>query len=604
MTGLARLGRALGGALMPPPEMTFSEWAEENIRLAPENSASPGRFHPWKPQRGILDAIGNPLVPRVSVIKAARVGYSTSLIAAIGTVAATDPSPIILLMPTDDDARGVMVDDVDPVFRASPALEGVMRIGRMDGRSTLTQRALTGGGSLKALSAMAPRNLRRHTARWLFCDEVDGMKITKEGDPLKLAEKRTMSYPNRKIVMGSTPTDEETSIIIRRYEESDKRIFEVGCPHCSDPFELDWELLWWKEDAPENVEAICPSCGCGIEERYKTGMVEEGDWRATLPEVTDHAGFRLTILTSNFANAAWGQLVKEYLQAKKIGPDELMVFENTVLGRVSSKAIDHVSQSELVGRREDFGIQWMVEENRWRQDIPEDVAYITAGVDVQPNRLEITLVGHSPNHIFILGHAKILGNATLDTTWDELRALLSTQWTHPLGGKIGIEAAAVDSGDGNMTQHVYDFCEAHQSDRWFAIKGQGGDKPLFRASTRRRRNRTAPLYIVGSDTGKTMIFVNLKREPQEENSFRFSNTLDPEWFDQLLSERRVYKWIKGRLVPSFEPVGRTPHEALDCTVYGIAVRRSFTLKWGERYEALKSGKKPTSLRENLRKLHQ
>jgi phage terminase large subunit GpA-like protein len=260
-----RLRSSLASALTPPKELSYSKWAEENFRLPAESSAETGEFTPWKFQRGILDAMGDPLLSRVSIIKSARTGFTKSFVAAIGAFAVNDPCPIILVVPTDDDARGYAVDEIDPCFRESPALRDVMKIGRFDGRNTLTHRTMVGGGSLKIIAARAPRNLRRHTARVIIFDEVDGMEVTKEGDPIKLGEKRTVTYADRKIIMGSTPKDAATSIIQKRYNESDQRIFEIPCVHCHEPFELLWEHMHWTKGQPETVRAHCPHCGSEIE---------------------------------------------------------------------------------------------------------------------------------------------------------------------------------------------------------------------------------------------------------------------------------------------------------------------------------------------------
>ena len=76
------------------------------------------------------------------------------------------------------------------------------------------------GGSLKVVAAKAPRNLRRHTARVLLVDEADAMVPGPEGSPLILAERRTLSFADRKIVIGSTPLDAETSNVLRAYAAS------------------------------------------------------------------------------------------------------------------------------------------------------------------------------------------------------------------------------------------------------------------------------------------------------------------------------------------------------------------------------------------------
>lgn len=587
-----RLFGSVSRALRPPEVLSYSHWAMENFRLA-GNTAAKGKFRPWKFQRGILDAIGDPLIERVTVIKSARTGFTVSLVAAIGAVAANDPSPIILLMPTDDDARGIVVDEIDPAFRDSPTLRALMQTGRFDGRNTLTQRALLGGGTLKVISARAPRNLRRHTTRFLFCDEVDGMEVTKEGDPIVLAEKRTISYPDRKIVIGSTPVDEATSIVLAKYGESDQRIFEIPCVECGDVFELLWENIDWIAGKPKTAVCVCPSCGSTIEEMHKPGMVEAGEWRAMAPEIERHAGFRMNALISQFSNVSWANLVEEWEKAEKGGPAAMQVFVNTNLGKAWSTTISYVSQDQLVARAEDFGIKWDVETGTWREDIPEQVAYITAGVDVQVDRLEITFMGYSPDERYVLGHHIVYGGTNLETTWEELHSVLTTTWRHPLGGQIGISAAGVDSGDGNRTQYVYDYCERTQGLKIVAIKGREGPIKVIEASKTRRRNRTAPLFIVGVDQVKTDILVTLPLERGKPQCFRFSNTLSEEWFRQVTAERRVVKIKSGNSAKAgrpeivFERIKGRKAEALDTVVYGLAVKYLCKFDFETRYSELK-----------------
>ncbi|MGH6865737.1 MAG: phage terminase large subunit family protein, partial [Methyloceanibacter sp.] len=80
-----------------------------------------------------------------------------------------------------------------------------------------------------------------------YADEVDAMEYI-EGDPVKLAERRTMTYRRRKLVAGSSPKLESTSLICRLYAESDRRIF--ACPHCGERFELLWRHVRWPECEP------------------------------------------------------------------------------------------------------------------------------------------------------------------------------------------------------------------------------------------------------------------------------------------------------------------------------------------------------------------
>lgn len=568
--------RRAASALRPPEALSYSAWAAKNFRLVDDGSSE--RFRPWKFQLGILDAMGDPLIERVSVIKAARTGYTKSLVATIGAFAANDPSAMMLLMPTDDDTRGIVVDEIDPAFKAIPALRGLMVQGRMDGRNTLTQRKMHGGGSLKVISARAPRNLRRHTIRVLIGDEVDGMEVTKEGDPIKLAEKRTISKSDRKIIFGSTPTDEETSIISKRYAESDQRIFEVPCPHCIERFELLWDHIKWPKGEPEKAFAVCPH-GCVIEEHDKAAMVAAGEWRATRPEVKGHAGFRLNSLISLFENASWGKLAQEYEQAKKGGHADMQVFYNTVLGLVWSATKNRVTEEQLMGRVEAWGLEWDDENDCWREDIPSEVAFITVGIDVQVDRLECTIMGWDGIQRIVLGHHVIMGPPNLQSTWDECDSFLHTRWNHPLGGKIGIEAAAIDSGDGNMTQYVYDFTANKLDRKVVAIKGVGGSKPIISISrSKHKRYKGATFFNVGVDQVKADIAISLPLSRLNEDgdkrpqAFRFSETLSEEWFRQVNSEPQKLKYVSGRPVVTFERVENRQAEALDTVVYAIAVK--------------------------------
>lgn len=599
-------------ALTPPELLRFDQWTIEHFRLH-EGSAVQGRFRPWKFQRGILEAFGDPTLGRVDVIKSARTGFTTSLMATIGAYAVNDPCPMILLVPTDDDARGIVVDEVDPSFEASPKMREIIIPGRFDSKNTLLSRKFKGGSSLKVLSAQAPRKLRRHTARVLVCDEIDGMVLTKEGDALKLAEKRTLTFSDRKIICGSTPVDDQHSVIIKRYEESDQRIFEVPCPECEFRFELMWEHMHWEPGRPETAVVVCPSGnGCVIEEIHKPQMVEKGEWRATKPEVKGHAGFRMSQMISLFANARWSEIVKEYEAAKKAGPQDMQVFWNTVLGRVWSNAITQVDENVLMARMENMGIEWDRQRDQWRFDIPEEIAYLTAGVDVQANRIEVVVMGHSPDHRYFLAHQIFFGSPLLETTWLEVDAFLATTWTHPLGGEIGISSACVDSGDGNMTETVYEFCEPRTGRKIVPIKGMAGPRGVLEGSKTKIRNYSMPLYIVGVDQVKTDILVTLPLEPTEKRAFRYGNVFKNDFFIQLTAERRelIYRKSKeggSRPVTTFVRIGNRKAEVLDASVYAIAALWLVAIDYPKRYTALMSTKplpRNEGLKKALNRLHQ
>jgi phage terminase large subunit GpA-like protein len=187
------------------------------------------------------DAFTDPAIERVTLVKSVRVGLSTLLTATVGSFVANEPSPILLLLPTEADCRDYTVSDLEPIFEATPTLAGLLTADE-SGRNTLLSRRFP-GGSLKIVAAKAPRNLRRHNVRVLLIDEADGMETAAEGSPILLAERRTLSFGNRKIIMGSTPTFEATSHVLRAYAASDQRVFEIPCVECGSFVELTWRMI-------------------------------------------------------------------------------------------------------------------------------------------------------------------------------------------------------------------------------------------------------------------------------------------------------------------------------------------------------------------------
>ncbi|KEQ53973.1 phage terminase large subunit family protein [Sphingobium chlorophenolicum] len=554
-------------SLRPPPRLTLSRWIESNLRLPDDVSALPGDVRLWQFQREIADAMSDPTIERVTLVKSVRVGLSTLLTATVGSFAANEPSPILLLLPTEADCRDYTVSDLEPIFAATPALAGLLSDDSSEGgRNTLLSRRFP-GGSLKIVAAKSPRNLRRHNVRVLLIDEADAMEPGAEGSPVLLAERRTLSFANRKIIMGSTPTLEATSNVLRSYAQSDQRVFEVPCPECGTFTEILWSHIEWQPDQPETAAFRCPICMEMISEKFKPAMIDGGRWRATRPEIVGHAGFRINALVSPHANAAWGKLATEFLAAKG-SPDTLQTFVNTILAQGWKEAADELEEGELQARAEPWGLD----------AIPPEVLAVTAGVDVQDDRLEITFIGWSRDAALILGHVVIWGSVADDSTWAELDDLLKTSWPHPGGGTLRLDSAIIDSGDGEWTASVYSFCRPRFARKIMAGKGVAGTRPPVTAS----QAKGVRLFLVGVDGLKSQILTRLSRG----RSIRFSADLETAWYEQLASERRVVRYVRGQPVRRFERKPGMRAEALDCVVYAFAARHLVTANMDRREEEL------------------
>jgi phage terminase large subunit GpA-like protein len=151
-----RYSPAVYSSFAPPPKLQLSTWMEEHIRLPAGDTAIPGPIRMWGYQRGIADAIGDPLIERVTVIKSARIGYTTLLVGTLANYVHNDPSSLLCLLPVKDDARNFVVSQVEPVFAESPVVRAKLDAPKAHAhdRDTMLFRRFT-GGSLRVVSAEA-----------------------------------------------------------------------------------------------------------------------------------------------------------------------------------------------------------------------------------------------------------------------------------------------------------------------------------------------------------------------------------------------------------------------------------------------------------------
>jgi len=216
--------------------------------------------------------------------------------------------------------------------------------------------------------------------------------------------------------------------------------------------------------------------------------------------------------------------------------------------------------------------------------VREDVLFITAGTDVQDDRLETVFLGHSRTETYVLDYHTIWGRPDDDRTWRDLDDLLRSTWVHPLGTRIGVDAGAVDAGDGEWMDRVQSFCAPRFGRRIVAIKGAQGNRPIISAS----KSKGSRLFIVGVDGLKATIMGRLKAG----RSIRFSDGLPDRFYAELTSEHRVTRYVRGQPLRVWERIPGKRAEALDATCYALAARVLVTTNDVRREEELKGAPPP------------
>src|ERR671915_600374 len=384
--GADAIERAWRDGLKPDPLLTVSEWADRYRVLSQRASSEPGR---WRTERTpylreIMDCLSpSSPVQRVALMKGAQIGGTECGNCWIGYVIHQAPGPMMAVSPTVELAKRNSKQRIDPLIEESEVLrERVKERRSRDSGNTVLSKEFP-GGVLILTGANSAVGLRSMPARYLFLDEVDGYPgdVEGEGDPILLAERRSATFQRRKILLVSTPKTKSLSRIQREYEASDQRRFFVPCPHCGEHQTLDSENLRWPEGRPREVEYACAHCGALIGERHKTWMLEHGEWRPTADGGGRTAGFHLSSLYSPVGWFSWADAAEMYEQAQKT-PDLMKGFVNTVLGLPFEEEAEAPEWQRLYERRESYRVGI----------VPEGGLFLTAGVDVQKDRIEVEVV--------------------------------------------------------------------------------------------------------------------------------------------------------------------------------------------------------------------
>jgi len=554
-----RLDQAIRVALKPPPRLTVSQWADTHRQLSSESSAEAGKWSTSRAeyQRGMMDAVSDPDIETVVLMTAAQIGKTELINNVVGFHVHQDPAPMLVVQPTLEMAQTWSKDRLAPAIRDTPVLSEKVGDPRARDSGNTTLHKVFSGGHVTACGANSPSSLASRPCRVILCDEVDRYPLSAgtEGDPVALARKRSATFWNRKIILVSTPTEKGASRIESAYGESDQRKYFVPCPDCGEHQELKWSNVRWTDSKPSTAEYTCECCGSCWNDAKRFQSIRYGEWRKTAEGDGKTAGFHLSALYSPWTPLE--DIVRDFLASKR-DPMRLKTWINTTLGETYEEQGERIDEYDLFERRED-----------WPDDLPEGAVVLTAGVDVQDDRLayEIMATG-SGQETWSIQYNEIYGDPSSAELWQRLDEVLAQKFVHPKRGEMIIRSTCIDSG-GHYTQQVYNYVKRRAGKRVFAIKGIGGEgKPIIGKPSKNNIGKIN-LFPVGTDTAKELIFARLKVTDEGPGYCHFSITHSEEYFRMLTSEKKVTRYYKGRPKREWVKV-RQRNEALDCRVYAMA----------------------------------
>lgn len=564
---IEELTRAAIAAVLPPPALLASEWADEFRFLSSEASSETGRWRTnrFEFSRGMMDAANDPDIHTVCIMGSAQIAKTEVVNNVVGYHADKDPCPILVVHPTLREASDWLEDRFMPMVTNCPSLAAKVGESKSRDKSNTKTKKTFPGGHITVAGGNSPAGLAGRPIRIIVVDDADRVaaEAGKEGDAVALALKRTQSFWNKKRYIVSTPTVAGSSVIEVWFERSDQRYFFVQCPNCG-----HWQILKWanvKFDAKNfNVDHVyydCDNetCDARFQDVDIKNMVPEGHWRKTT-ESRGIAGFHLNQIYS--PNSSINEMAEEFIRVRK-NPLELKTFINTALGELWHEEQEEYDHMKLYRRRE-----------KYVAEAPQGVLYITVGADLQADRAEFEVVGWGVGEeSWSLDYRRVYGNIHQQPFWDTLAEMFREQYRREDGILLDIGLVGFDQ------QYQSDLVKAFslKNGTRFILPLVGVGKVGQPIATFPRTPTQEGVYRtqVGTDTAKTLIYgrYDILEPGPGYCHWPISDSYDEEFFKQATAEVRHQKYKSGTSYWVWHNPKDRRNEPLDCRQNAIAALR-------------------------------
>jgi len=580
--------------LMPDPQVTVSEWADQYRVLTSRSASETGPYRTARTPylREIMDSLSaTSTVQRVVFKKAAQLGVTEAGNCWAGYVIDHSPGPMLCVQPTVELAKRFSKQRLDPMISESERLRDRVAPAReRDSGNTVLAKEFT-GGIIVVTGANSAVGLRSMPVRYLFCDEVDAYPPDTggEGDALSLAYARTRTFGFRsKTFLVSTPRIKGSSLISREYDRTDQRRYFVPCPKCDHAQVLQFDQLrYTKHERGGRIECgevtyECEACKALIQEHHKTTMLARGEWRATAETNDPYTrGYHLNALYSPNGWLSWQAIADTWENDAAKNADARKAFVNTILGEDYEEEASAVPDWERIYNRRETWQHRMV---------PERGLFLTAGVDVQGDRLECDVWAWGRGlESWHVEHITLDGEPGKADVWNLMTALLSRTWDHENGSTLSLMKIAVDTGA--YTQDVYQWVRTQDKQLVMPVKGNAAyDRTMPVSGPTRidmlpngtRLKGGLNLWTVSVSFFKREWYRNLELSKPTDEQLASGATYPPgyahistavsdEWVKQCVAEQPVLiRSRRGFAVRTEWRQTRPRNESLDMRVYARA----------------------------------
>ncbi|BBK44135.1 terminase [Allostella vacuolata] len=609
---------AFFAALVPAPILSVDAWAVAERIVAPESgSPRPGRWDPeLAPHLVEIHECVSDGAPYSDtwVRKSAQISGTEAGLNLFGATvqgaSPTRPRPIVIILPTIDEAKKYNKIKLQPTIDATPALAG-----RIEGVKSRDSDSSTGShkrfpnGFCVLTGANSSAGLQMVSAHTMILEEVSEypQEAGDRGDPVDQALARAKAWetyrPKRLYI--STPGILGSCRITQGEAASDQRRRYLPCPHCGRYQQLLFGNMRFADAAPFGTHFVCQAAACEqrIEHHHKEAMLDAGVWIKTYPDADGvvppaviapealpawrardsagrDAGFAIWQAYSKLGT--WDRIAKEFLDSRG-KPLKEKAFSQQTLGEAWEERGDAPDAERLLERRESWP----------PRQVPTGVLLLTAGADVQDDRLEWYVWGWGVGLSgWLVDRGVVAGDPADPATWKGLDPLVERAWRDARGGRWTLDAIGIDSG--YLSQQVYRWGRRHAaSGKVFVLDPLGGWKrpPLGTASPRDidyegRKLGSVLAWPVGTYDLKSEHYASLRKTiegPDADGTWPLGALHLNELVDQEITQQLTAEMLKSRPLSNglvarewVKIVASRRNEALDCAVYARALAHHLT----------------------------
>ncbi|BCW88039.1 hypothetical protein sos41_11770 [Alphaproteobacteria bacterium SO-S41] len=532
----------------------------------------------------------------VTVVGGSQCGKTSVVENFIGYGIVDDPAPLLIVLPTLDEAKKFNRIRLAPMIEATPTLKAKVRdqISRDESGSTASFKKFR-GGFIQIAGANASAGLQSISVKRVVADELTEFPedVDGRGDPWAMAQARSSAWDNQgaKHLKVSTPGIKGVCRITKSYEDSDQRRLYWPCPGCGVFFTPRFAHLRFKEVEPYGAELVCPAHGCVIPHHAKRSMLRPATWLKCYPgeeapgdfvEPSDlphyrargtggrQPGFFFWQVISPMRS--WDVVVKKYIDSKG----------NYLLEKVFSQQV-LAEAFEEKGEAPDEEKLYLVSRNGHPLGrIPPGGYILTGGVDVQGDRLEWAVWAWGPGlSSWLIDKGVIPGDPEAEETWRQLDAVMERTYAMPNGREWGADLWGVDTGFKSHAVYAY----SRGRSRVLGTDGRDGHLlPLIGTGKKvdvnwkgKRIKGGAMLWPLGTYPLKSLLYSGLRKTlagPDADGiwppgTVHLSADIDQEYCRQLTAEFLADVATRdGRVKKQWRKKRDVANEALD--IWGIA----------------------------------